>query len=202
MSMTKKQINAMMEIMDIGAACGDKAERCLEKTDGNLYQCVNGFVGVVYHEEIPPKENWRRKRTVFNEIAPHEPEELFVLKMIQHELDQGDYAMVTGPFPGEVQVSKLAKQMRENLIPNPNSTDSNKPKVVELTAKTEDGKEYVSIFNPRYIRLAVEAVGGKPRLYLGNSMKERSYKFLIVDSGPSVLDIKQNNIAIVMPIWR
>ena len=109
--------------------------------------------------------------------------------------------MVTGPFPGEIQPSKLAAQLRENLIPNPNGTTYN-PNVVELTAQTENGTKYASLFNPRNIRLAVEAVGGKPRLYLGNSNRNSSYQVLIVDSGPVPFEMEKNNMAIVMPIRR
>lgn len=195
MSMKKKQINALMEIMDIGSG----ADKCLEKTDGSLYQCANNFLGVVYHEEIPPEENWRRKRTPQNEVIPYEPEQLAIQRMIQYELNTGDYTLVTGPFPGEIQVSKLAEQLRANQVPNPNGGSK---KVVELTATSVDGSEYVSIFNPRYIRLAVDAVGGKPRLYLGCSNKDVNYKFLIVDSGPGICDMEQNNMAIVMPVRR
>ena len=51
--MTKKQWNALLTIIDMD----EGKERALEKTDGTIYQCSCGFMGVIYHEPIPEEEN-------------------------------------------------------------------------------------------------------------------------------------------------
>ena len=202
--MTKKQWNALLTIIDMD----EGKERALEKTDGTIYQCSCGFMGVIYHEPIPEEENWRRfLKQDDGKPAPYEVDDLPIRDMIVKEIREGDYSLVTGPFPGEVKPSKLNAWIRENTIPNPNilpnaSDKKQSGKVLELTADRTDGERYASLFNPRFVRLAAEAVGGHPRFYLGTTWKERSYQCLLVDSGPGILDPEANNIAIVMPVAR
>lgn len=202
--MTKKQINALLTIIDLN----EGKTRALEKTDGAIFQCANNCMGVIYHEPIPEEDNWRRfLKQDDGKPAPYEVDDLPIRDMIVKEIREGDYRLVTGPFPGEVKPSKLNAWIRENAIPNPSSlthtlAGKRSGKVLELTADGLDGTQYASLFNPRYVRLAAEAVGGQPRLYLSTSWKERPYQFLLVDSGPEILCPETNNIAIVLPVAR
>ena len=195
--MTKKQIAALTDIITSAYAI-HKEDVGGERTNGKAYQVSDGYMGVIYHEEIPADQNPYRKRTVFNELMPYEPEECFVYNMIRRELDGGDYYLITSPCSGEIQLSKFPSQIRAAQFPSPSGGGI---KVVELAAVGEDGTEMKGIFDVRLVRLAVDAVGGKPRLYIGNNLRNHHpYHFLIVDSGPSICDPDQNNMAIVMPI--
>jgi len=169
---------------------------CGIKNTPHGYEVMCGKMGVLLHGDVPDLPVDETMDGSHSKYAVNG----LTYTLIKEELDDGDYFLVKVPVSDETPISKFPSVLKENTI----SVNGGKNKVVMLTAYTESGSAVKGYFDPRYIRCAVDAVGGRPRLYIGQRRNAsiRDIFYLIVDSGDSICSLEQNNMAIVMQIRK
>ena len=153
---------------------------------------TDGFVAVLYNEDIV--------------CLPHD--ETFDAGSIIPDLFQqqveGNYYLVAEPFNGHVKMTEIRKLLRENAIAYKNRN------VICLRTTMPDGNEIQSFFDVLNVRRAVEAVGGKPRLYIGygkpksggqiGTTYRQPMPYLLVEPEDGRFNPENGYHALVMPV--
>ena len=170
-----------------------QARSCgVQRTSDGHFLVTDGFIAVYYDEEIEGLP------------ADEASEPGTISRMLQAQME-GDYSMVTAPFDGHVRLSQIRKQLRENCTTvDAAGSDADRSEIVLLHTTLADGREISSGFDARNVRLAVEAVGGEPVLYIGygryRGNTRQSRPFLLIEQDGSDLDLGHGIHALVMPV--
>lgn len=183
--MTRKQIEALKDI-SANSSYNTKGKFFGEAKTTRGYLVMDGIVGVVYPESVPE----------LAEGATLNPTD-FVHNMIESHIAKGNYRLVDFPFSGEVQVSKIRKQIAEHAV-----KDESAPfrKTIDLMAHLEDGSVIVGRYNAKFLLNAINAVGSNPMMYIGTHDGSLRNPNLIICNEDRICDFENGIHAIVMPI--
>lgn len=183
--MTRKQIEALKDI-SANSSYNTKGRYYGEAKTSRGYLVMDGFVGVVYPESVPE----------LAKDATLRPTD-YIYHMIESHIAKGNYRMVDFPFSGEVQVSKIRKQITEHAV-----KDESAPfrKTIDLMAHLEDGSVIVGRYNAKFLLNAINAVGSDPMLYIGTIDGSPKNPNLIICNKDRICDFENGIHAIVMPI--
>ena len=186
---TKKQIAALRDII-ASAGCSEQAVKAgyigaIAVRDGG-FVATDGCVIVSYREDIPelPRSN---------SVASGNK----ALDIVMEQIENGSYYLVQTPFNGVVCSSAFRGQLKEHRIPY-YGRDNLKYLLIHFCSETPNGHEISGCYDARNVRRAVEAVGGKPRIYIGfPKVRKHPFPFLLVESDEPE---KAENRAVVYPV--
>ena len=185
---TKKQIAALQDIIDTAASQPEKSGYAGIIPVNDRFVITNGVVIVVMHndiQELPHSNNFDLGKKAYG--------------IVTEQIETGDYNLVQSPFGGIVCSSTFRNQLKEHRIPYYNAHNQ-KFRLISFGSETLNGRKITGYYEDVSVRRAVEAVGGKPHLYIGYP-KERNYSapFLLVESDDPDL-MKDGNSALVFPM--
>ena len=202
---TKKQVSALKEIIASAQSQADaktfERNKFADKTvysphrhgvqqfSNGVFLVTDGFVAVAFpddHPMLPKDENYEAGETMFRFFS---------------DQIEGNYFLVREPFHGDVKMTGFRKQLKEHSV----LSQSNKRDLILFQTETAGGHQIESFFDIVNVRRAVEAVGGKPRLYIGYGKQRgtysQKYPYLLVETNESdSFDLDSGYRAIVMPV--
>ena len=201
---TKKQIAALNEIISNAQAIANGRASRLGSSDSHVHLhgvqknpqggfiVTDGFVAVLYNEDIV--------------CLPHDEDfdaGTLIPDLFKEQVD-GDYYIVQEPFDGQVKMTEIRRLLRDN------SLEHNNRNVICLRTVTDENKAIQSFFDILNVRRAVEAVGGKPILYIGygrpksggriGTTYRQPIPYLLVEPEGSSFSLEDGYHAMVMPV--
>lgn len=152
---------------------------------------TNNYVAVLYQEQADG---------VVCDESLEQPDNGVASIFISH-VESSNYWRVSEPFDGKIQLSKIRAQIKANqekYQPQGGASCN----VIQFRTTTADGREMSAWFNTEYVRLAIEAVGKNPVVFIGRARGyESTHPSLLVES-EGEYGIDEGFKAIVMPIAR